>query len=183
MLMRGTVHSLMRDMNNNLIISFNVGKESFDMDGDLDIKVTHHREKRTLTQNAYYWTLLSKLASKMSISTSRLHNLMLRDVAPPFVIGGKIAMQPIPDTERAENEILEMTTFHLKPTSGVIEGKDGQIYRWYIILQGSSMYDTKQMTTLLNHLVEECKEAGVETATERELEQMRKYSEELERRK
>jgi hypothetical protein len=45
------------------------------------------------------------------------------------------------------------------------------------------MYDTKQMTTLLNHLVEECKEAGVETATERELEQMRKYSEELERRK
>ena len=176
MQLRGRVFGVLRDVDGNAIISFNVGRnlpQMADIEGkDLDIKVTQHREKRSLTQNAYYWTLCAKLASKLNITTSRLHNLMLRDSAPPFLIDGKIAMQPIPDTEKAENDILEAETFHLKPTSGIIQGNDGAIYRWYIVLRGSSTFDTVEMTSLLNRMVEECKEHGIETATPEELEQI-----------
>lgn len=178
---RGTLNGVLRDLQGNTVISFNIGRnipELANIEGrDLDIKVTRHREKRTLTQNAYYWTLLAQLAGKLGISNAHLHNLLLRDVAPPFVIDGKIAMQPIPDTEKAEKEILEAQTFHLKPTSGVIEGKDGNIYRWYIVLRGSSTFNTQEMTILLNDLVEACKDNGIETATPDELERMRMYSE------
>ena len=185
MQLRGRLNGILRDMDGNTIISFNVGRcDPSGIEGkDLDIRVSNHREKRSLTQNAYYWILCSKLASKQHISTSRLHNLMLRDVAPPFVIDGKICMQPIPDTEKAENDILEAETFHLKPTGGVIQGNDGAIYRWYIVLRGSSTFDTTEMTALLNHMVEECKENDIETATPEELEHIRKYTEAYERSK
>lgn len=187
MQLRGKLSGVMRDMENNVIVSFNIGKylpPLSSLEGkDLDIKASQHREKRSLTQNAFYWTLAQKLAAKQRITVSRLHNLLLRDVAPPFIIDGKICMQPIPDTEKAENDILEAEAFHLKPTSGVIQGNDGAVYRWYIVLRGSSTFDTVEMTALLNRMVDECKENGIETATPAELEQMRKYSEELERRK
>lgn len=177
MQMRGCLYGVLRDIEGNVIVSLNIGKklpELANIEGkDLDIKLTQHREKRGLTQNAFYWLLLSKLAAKLNISTARLHNLMLRDVAPPFIIDGRIAMQPIPDTDKAEEEILETETFHLKPTSGIIVGNDKNVYRWYIVLRGSSTFDTKEMTTLLDRLIEECKGNGIETATPEELARMR----------
>lgn len=185
MQLRGTLKDVLRDVNGNVIISFSIGKnvpEMANIDGkDLDIKVTQHREKRTLTQNAYYWVLIAKLAAKHRISNARLHNLLLRDVAPPFEIDGKIVMQPIPDTEKAENEVLEALTYHLKPSSGVIKGNDGDIYRWYVLLKGSSEMTTAEFTALLNRLVDECRESGIETLPAHELERMRKLAEEHER--
>ena len=185
MLLNGTLQGVLRDLKGDVVISFTVGKNLprvADIEGkQLDIKVTQHREKRTLTQNAYYWILVSKLASKLNVSTARVHNLMLRDVAPPFIIDGKVVMQPIPNTDKAEEEALESSTFHLRPTSGVLVGKDADIYRWYVVLRGSSTFDTKEMTALLNRLVEECKGQGIETLTPEELERMRQYALEQEK--
>lgn len=135
-----------------------------------DIK--EHRSRRSMDANAYYWVLVGKLAKKLNISTARLHNLLLRDHGIPFMIDGHISMQPIPDTEAAEEQVLESSTYHLKPTSGVIEGKDG-IYRWYIVLRGSSTYNTEEFSGLLNRIVAECKEQGIETMTPEELHRMR----------
>lgn len=40
------------------------------------------------------------------------------------------------------------------------------------MLRGSSTYDTAEMSTLINGLVEECKDLGIETMTPQELERM-----------
>lgn len=138
-----------------------------------DIK--EHREKRSLSQNAYYWKLLSILARKLHVSNARLHNVLLRDCAIPFIIGGKMAMQPIPDTDEAENDVIEAATYHLKPTSGVITGADGGTYRWYIVLRGSSTFNVEEMSGLLDRLIEECKQQGIETLSTDEIERMRQY--------
>ena len=136
-----------------------------------DIK--EHRQKRSLDSNAYYWVLVGKLAKKLNISTARLHNLLLRDCGLPFLIDGHVSMQPIPDTEAAEEQVLESSTYHLKPTSSVIEGKDG-LYRWYIVLRGSSSYNTEEFSALLDKLIAECKAQGdIETMTPEELYRMR----------
>lgn len=185
MQLRGVLYGVLKDVEGNTIITFKVGKEMPDMSllegNDLDIKIVQHREKRTMTQNAYYWVLLAKLAAKLRISTARLHNMKLREVAPPFVIDGKIAMQPIPDTDKAANELLEATTYHLKPTSGIIVGNDDAIYRWYVVLRGSSTFDTQEMTVLLDSLIEDCKSYGIETMTPDELEKMRQWEKEREK--
>lgn len=137
--------------------------------------LTEHREKRSLSQNAYYHVLLARLADKLRISVNRLHNELLRDCAHPFIIGGKVAMQTIPDTEAAEQAVLEAETYHLKPTAGIITGNDGQVYRWYVVLRGSSTFDVSEMTGLLDRLIAECKQQGIETMTDAELERIRAY--------
>ena len=181
MQLRGTLQGVLRDLQGNVIISFNVGQkvpQIGSIEGkDLDIRASVHREKRTMSQNAYYWVLCSKLAAKLNISTARLHNMLLREVGYPFIIDGKTVMNPIPDTDKAEEECLEATTFHLKPTSGVIVGNDKALYRWYIVLRGSSTFDTAEMTALLNRMVEECKDHGIETLPPEELERMRREAE------
>ena len=143
--------------------------------------LTEHREKRSLSQNGYYWKLLSILARKLKVSNARIHNLLLRECASPYIIGGKVAMQPIPDTDEAEEQVLESTTYHMKPTSGTITGNDGTRFRWYVILQGSSTFNVEQMSGLLDRLIEDCKEQGIETLPEDELMRMRQTERENEK--
>jgi hypothetical protein len=145
---------------------------------DIDL----HKERRSLSQNGYYWKLLSILARKLNMSNARVHNLLLRECSSPYLIGGKVAMQPIPDTDEAENQVLESETYHLKPTSGTITGNDGQRYRWYLLLHGSSDFTVEQMRGLLDRLIEDCKEQGIETLSEDELMRIRQGELEHERR-
>ena len=135
-------------------------------------EIKEHKERRSLDSNSYYWVLVSKLAQKLNMSANRIHNTMLRDVAPPYLIDGRVAMQPIPDTDEAENQVIESATYHLKPTSGTIEGKDGQLYRWYIILRGSSTFNKEEMSALIERVISECKEQDIETASRDELARM-----------
>ena len=134
-----------------------------------------HKDKRSLTQNGYYWKLNALLARKLKISTARLHNILLRQCAAPFRIGDKVSMTTIPDTDEAEDQVLESMTYHLKPTSGTITGNDGIRYRWYLNLQGSSTFNVEQFGRLLDLLIEECRQQGIETLPQDELIRMRQH--------
>lgn len=142
-------------------------------DKPLRIKAAHWREKRSLDSNAYYWVLLSKLAEDLHISKPRAHNIMLREYGQVELVDGSRCYVRIPDTDEAENDVMERTVFHLRPTSQVVEGKDGINYRTYVVLMGSSRYDTTEMSHLLDGLIYECKVLGIETATPEELERMK----------
>ena len=52
-----------------------------------------------------------------------------------------------------------------------IESKTDK-YTWYKIYKGSSKYDTKEMSVLLNGIVSECKEMGIPTKEDLEIEKM-----------
>ena len=80
------------------------------------------RDKRSLDSNAYYWVLLSKLAESINISKPRAHNIMLQEYGQVEIVGGSRYYARIPDTAEAENDVMERITYHLKPTSQVVEG-------------------------------------------------------------
>ena len=149
----------------------------------LRITVKLWRDKRSLDANSYYWVLLSRLAEAVGISKPRAHNLMLRKYGQNLVIDSQIAFLVIPDTEEAEETALGAESFHIRPTSQVKQGKDGKMYRTYTVLAGSSTYDTKEMSELINGLVSECKEQGIETLTPDELARMMKDYEENHKKK
>lgn len=102
---------------------------------------------------------------------------MLRDYGQVEIVGGSRYYVRIPDTDEAENDVMEREMFHLKPTSQVIEGTDGINYRTYVMLKGSSRYDSAEMAHLLDGLISECKQLGIETATPEELERMKQLYE------
>ena len=152
-------------------------------DKPLRIIAKQWREKRSLDANAYYWVLLSRLAEMAGISKPRAHNLMLRRYGQNLMIAGQMAYLVVPDTTEAEETALEAETFHIRPTSQVKQGKDGKAYRTYTVLAGSSTYDTKEMSELINGLVAECKEQGIETLPPEELARMMAEYEENHRKK
>lgn len=132
-------------------------------------ELKEHREKRSLSQNAYYWVLVGKVAKKTRIPAAEIHNLNLRDMGLVLRVNDCLVPVYLPDTEKAEKTALNAEMYHLKPTSQVKEGKDGKIYRTYVMLRGSSDFNTNEMAALLALMVQEAKAQGIETMTPAEL--------------
>lgn len=145
--------------------------------------VIEHKEKRSLSQNAYYWVLIGKVADKHRISKSRLHNNMLRHYGQRMFIDDKPVIVYLPDTEESENTAMESDTVHLKQTSSVMEGNNGITYRAWVMLRGSHDYNTKEMTVLLDGLIQEAKQVDVEVLTPAQLEEMRRLEQQAEDRR
>jgi hypothetical protein len=141
-----------------------------------------HRERRSLTQNSYYWKLLSLTADKLRMSKTELHNRMLREHGQKQYLGGKLVTVMIPDTEEAERSALKAETYHIQPTAQTIQGQGGTRYRQYLFLRGSSDYDTREMSVLLDGMINEAQQQGIETLTPAELEKIREYEREAEKR-
>lgn len=138
----------------------------------LEVEIKKYRKKRSLDANAYYWKLLSKLAEVSGISKNRAHNLMLSRYGQMEEYDGHLVYVVVPDTPDGAEKALEAETYHIKPTSQVQKGADGTLFRTYKMLRGSSTYDTKEMSYLIDGLVGECRELGIETLPPRELERM-----------
>ena len=176
----GKINSVAFSVDGKPLVSFELeqGQPSLKMaqeykDGcKVALKVCKHRAKRSLDANAYYWTLLGRLAAALNISNNYCHNIMLRRYGVLEEFDGKPVYIVIPDTEEAEKKAEESETYHIKPTSNVREGNDGNMYRTYILLKGSHGYDTAEMSRLISGLVDECKQCGIETMTPDELARM-----------
>lgn len=153
------------------------------VEDDRVFDVIEHKEKRSLSQNAYYWVLIGKVADKHRISKSRLHNNMLRHYGQRMFIDDKPVIVYLPDTEESENTAMESDTVHLKQTSSVMEGNNGITYRAWVMLRGSHDYNTKEMTVLLDGLIQEAKQVDVEVLTPSQLEEMRRLEQQAEDRR
>lgn len=138
----------------------------------LAITFKKFRKKRSLDANAYYWVLVAKLGDKLNLSKPHLHNILLRRYGQPAIIDGKMIYLVLPDSDQRARAADEAETFHIKPTSEVKTGRDGERFRTYVMLRGSSTYNTEEMAHLIDGLVSECKESGIETASPEELKRM-----------
>lgn len=177
MSLTGNIHSVAFTADGRPLITFEVfeGQPAIKMahkfkDGvRVSIKVSKYSEKRSLDANAYYWQLLTKLAGVLKISNNYCHNVMLRRYGVLEEMDGRPVFMVVPDTEEAEKKADESETFHIKPTTDVRVGKDGKMYRTYMLLKGSHEYSTSEMSRLISGLVDECRQCGIETMTPAEL--------------
>ena len=138
----------------------------------LVFSVKEYKRKRSLDANAYYWVLVTKLAKVLNLSKPHLHNILLRRYGQPEIVDGQMVFLVLPDSESGTRKADEAETYHIRPTSQVKTGVDGKVYRTYVMLRGSSTYNTAEMSELIDGLVSECKEQGIETLPEEELKRM-----------
>lgn len=140
-----------------------------DLNGeDVDLNVKKYRKGRGLSANALYWASLAQLAHKLGVSNAYLHNVMLRRYGQPERFEDQVVYIMLPDTEEAEKKALEADTYHLRPTSQTKPGKDGLTYRAYMLMRGSSTYNTEEFSRLLDGLLDSCREMGIHIMTGRE---------------
>lgn len=134
----------------------------------LDIKIDKHKKKRSLDANAYFHVLVGKLADKLRISKARCKNIILGRYGQPMTLeNGETA---IIKTNIPEEQMFENESTHCFPIKSKVENGIDVVY--YKIIRGSSTYDTREMSILIEGIVYECKEQMIETMTPDELERM-----------
>ena len=128
---------------------------------DADLK--EHRERRSLDANAYFWVLAGKLAAKLGVSPEDVYRQYIRDVADNYVV------QPVRE-DLLEHWDRIWCKRHLgRMTEDMGPCKRTEGYNNVRCFLGSSDYDTAQMSRLIDLIVEDCKEQGIETMTPEEL--------------
>ena len=127
---------------------------------DVDVKLKQHKEKRSLDANAYYWCLLTKLARIHGWSNAEAHNRILRDYGQYERVEGQLIAVPLPDTDQTEREVLSKMEYHLALSPKITVMK-GETKRVYLLLRGSSTYNTEEMARLISGLIEECRYSGI----------------------
>jgi len=144
----------------------------------LDMKwdLQEHKERRSRNQNSYYWELAGKVATKTTkfgANINEIHNRNLRELGLREYVNEQPICVYIPDTEEAEKSTLNAESYHLKPTSQTREGKDGKMFRCYVMLRGSHTFNTSEMSALVDLMVQEATAVGVQVLTPAELARIR----------
>jgi len=127
---------------------------------DADLKV--HRNKRSLDANAYFWVLIGKLAATMHEPMDEIYRQYVKDIGDNFVI--------VPIRDDAKEQWIK--NWSSRGIGWICEdlGKskiDG--YSNIVCYYGSSVYDTAQMSRLIDLVVQDCKDQDIETATPEQL--------------
>lgn len=131
---------------------------------DKKYELKEHKEKRSLNANAYFHVLVEKIAEKMLLSHTEVHNRMIADYgyADPDV-GTIILKDEIP---------WERLQIHLRPTTATRMMDNGKLYRVYYVMRGSHTYNTAEMSRLISGTVEEAKALDIETMSPDNLKRM-----------
>ena len=129
-----------------------------DKDTIYDVKITKHREKRSLNANSYLWKLVTEIGNALSKSKEEVYLQMLIDY-------GQSEMVSI----LSEIDVKGYFNYYKLAGTSILNGKE---FNHYKIYKGSSEYDTKEMSILLNGVVQEAKDLGIKTKDDIELERL-----------
>ncbi len=127
----------------------------------LTVEVKQCRKKRSLDANSYAWVLITKIADVLRTSKDDLYIEMLKKY-------GQREPQLLSVVSEGAEMIYRATNNHC---TEVGESElNGKAFKHLAILIGSSQYDTKSMSILIDGIVQDAKELGVEVMTKSELE-------------
>lgn len=127
-----------------------------------DLEVKEHRQKRSLDANAYAWVLINKLADAMRLPPTIVYKQAIQNVGGNYEI--------IPVREEAAGHFKQIWEAKGLGWPCVDMGKSKIAgYRNLRAYYGSSTYDTRQMSQLIDNLVQDCKALDIETMTPEKL--------------
>ena len=132
-----------------------------------DFDVKPHREKRSLDANAYCWVLIGKLAAKLDITSNEVYRQYI-----PF-IGDNFKIVPVREGDIAHWEHIWCSGHVGRMVEDIGPCRAIPGYQNVKSYFGSSDYDTKQMSRLIDLIVQDCKEQGIETLTPDKLDAMK----------
>lgn len=131
----------------------------------LNVELKKWVKKRTLDCNAYMWVLIQKIAEKIStedavISKEQIYRDAIKEV-------GAYSIVPI------KSEAVEEWTRIWKSNGigWICETQPSKLDGFTNVMcyHGSSVYNQKEMNRLVNVIVEECRNLGIETKPDEEL--------------
>ena len=168
--LRGTLRDIQFDFETRKpIVSFLLDSDIAEINvlrgKDLDIKVSKHREKRSLDANAYFHVLVDKLAAVLGLSRAYMKNKLISEYGQIWYMDDKalVCKTNVPPSIAHEDEYNHMWLLKIG---------DDEAY-WYKLYRPTHEYNSAEMARLIDGTIQECKEQGIQTATKDELEHMK----------
>jgi hypothetical protein len=130
---------------------------------ELSVEIKPYKARRSLDANAYCWVLCQKLAEKIGGTKDDIYKEAIRKA-------GQFDFVAVTDSA-TEQFLKAWTNKGLGWYAEALESKiDG--CKKIMVYYGSSVYTSKEMAHLIDYIVSECKDSGIDTATPEELSRM-----------
>lgn len=130
---------------------------------DYNVIIKKLAKKRSLDANGYLWVLCTKIAEVIGSSKDEVYEDMLKHYGQIY--------------QDENGQHITMTVLSIvdvrKLPGHWLEYKNNDKFTSYLMLKGSSEYDTQEMARLLDGVVYEAKELGIQTETPDEIARMK----------
>ena len=130
-------------------------------DKDINIEIKKYSKKRSLDSNALAWVLIDKLAEKLRMKKIEVYQHAIRDIGGVWDI---VCVQDAAVEQLCSGWKAHGMGWMTECSKSKIPGCTN-VTLWY----GSSVFDTKQMSDLINNLIQDCNEQGIPTMTQDEV--------------
>lgn len=131
----------------------------FNQDRSKLFEIKAHKEKRTLTQNAYLWSLINEIGNKMRMSKEEVYLKMIKDYSQSMLV-----------TIRADIDVSKFFKYYDFEREAQISGVNFKIYKVY---EGSSQMNKNEFRVLLDGVIQEAEQIGICTLTPDEINKLR----------
>ena len=131
----------------------------FAQDREKVFEIKEHKEKRSLTANAYAWTLIGKIADALRTSKEETYLTMLKRYGQSEIVSVLSSI-----------DVTGYFKYFEAVGKATLQGKE---FTHYKIFKGSSEYDSREMAILIDGIISEAKELEIETLPPREIERLK----------
>lgn len=127
---------------------------------DKQFEVKDYKEKRSLDANAYMWVLIQKIQEIINVPKEEIYKDLIKTIG---------VYEVVPIKNEAVSKFCEAWKHNglgwiTETTKSKLEG-----YTNVLAYYGSSTYDTKQMTRLIEEVLQECRQLDIETKSKEEI--------------
>ena len=126
---------------------------------DLEVEIKKKTKKRSLNANNYAWELITQIGNVLRMDKEEVYFRMLQSYGQSQMI-----------SVLSDIDVSRFIKYYSKAGESILNGKKFTHYKVYT---GSSEYDTKEMSILIDGIVQECKNLGIETLPPNELKSLK----------
>lgn len=144
--------------NKQFIIDW-ISQLPLDSDKKYVVEIKRHRESRTNEANRYLWVLIDKLAEQSDSGLGKTE-IYKREIKEMGGVSHTILVQ-----DKDKNDVTKM--WESKGLGWSVDFYPSQVKNCSnaILYHGSSLFDSKTMSRLLDRIIQECQAVGIETIT------------------
>ena len=132
----------------------------FKQDKNKLYEVKEVKKKRSLNANNYFWEMTTQLANVLRKSKEELYFELLQRYGQSEMV-----------SVIANVDVKPYFKYYTEAGQSVLNGK---LFKHYKVYKGSSEMDTREMSILIDGLVSECEEQGIETKSKAEIDSLLK---------
>lgn len=126
---------------------------------DKKFEIKEYKKKRSNSQNAYMWEIIGQIADIQRLKKEEVYMQMLKDYGQSEVISIISDVNP-----------KGFIKYYEEIGKGKVNNKDFTHYKVY---KGSSEYNSKEMSILIDGVIQEAKQHDIETLTPKQIAEMR----------